>query len=142
MAEVVRSARGVEDALRIRAGSKTTWRPLLICNQVLPQKLRETLDALLRRRDRKSIGGPEGRLGRTLERYDEHDCWPRIGRPQQIRDAWILSHVIIVRTPAEDQVPGGWKVGFQSRQRSAYLGHGQPELRVPATGDDVDDLVS
>src|SRR5215472_6795510 len=70
MAEVIRSGGGVEDALRIRADSNTTWRPLLIRGQVVPQKLRQTLDVLLRRRDIKSIGNPEDRLVRSLERYD------------------------------------------------------------------------
>jgi len=142
MAEVIRSGGGVEEALRIRADSNTTWRPLLIRGQVVPQKLRQTLDALLRRRDRKSIGNPEDRLGRSLERYDEHDCWSRSGRPQQIRDARILSHVIVACAPAEHQVPSGWKGRLQSRQRTAYFRYGQPELRMPAAGDDVDDLVT
>jgi hypothetical protein len=142
MPEVIRSGGGVEDALRVRADSNTTWRPLLIRGQVVPQKLRQTLDALLRRRDRKSIGNPEDRLGRSLERYDEHDCWSRSGRPQQIRDARILSHVIVACAPAEHQVPSGWKGRLQSRQRTAYLRHGQPELRMPAAGDDVDDFVT
>ena len=142
MAEVIRSGGGVEDALRIRADSNTTWRPLLIRGQVVPQKLRQTSDALLRRRDRKSIGNPEDRLGRSLERYDEHDCWSRSGRPQQIRDARILSHVIVACAPAEHQVPSGWKGRLQSRQGTAYFRYGQPELRMPAAGDDVDDLVT
>ena len=55
----------------------------------------------------------------------------------------ILSPALTVaRAPAERQVPGTRKLTLQGGQRTAYLGHGQPELRVPAARDDVDDRTS
>ena len=39
MTEVVGSGRGVEDALRKRAGFNRAWRPLLVCGQIVAQKL-------------------------------------------------------------------------------------------------------
>src|SRR5215469_17563720 len=66
MTEVVGSGRGMEDALRKGAGRNTAWKFFLIDGQIVPQKLRQTSDALLRHRNRKSIGSTEERFGRSL----------------------------------------------------------------------------
>jgi len=47
MAEIVPPGGGIEDTLRIRAGSNTAWRPFLIHGQIVPQKQEEMVDALL-----------------------------------------------------------------------------------------------
>ena len=76
MTETVRSCGGVEDTLRNGTGFNRAWRPLLVGSQIVPQILRETLDALLRRTDRKTIGSPEGRLRRNLERMTSITAGP------------------------------------------------------------------
>ena len=142
MAEIVRSSRGIEDALGIGAGTNAARRSFLVCRQIIPQKLRKTFDAIPRDVDKKNVGSTEKHCGRDLQWNNEHDRRSRNDRPQNVPDVSASSHVVIARAPAEHQVPCVRKLRLQTRQRTPYLRQGQPEFRVPAAEDDTDDLVS
>src|SRR6266446_2334172 len=54
MTENVRSGRGIEDALGVETGANATGRRFLVHGQMVPQKLRETLDTIPRHVDNKN----------------------------------------------------------------------------------------
>src|SRR6516162_185674 len=100
----------IEDALGIGTEADAARRPLLVHSQIVPQKLCEPLDALPWRREYKNVGSTKKGFRRNLERNDQHHRRPRSGRPQEIADARILGHVVVARSPPENQVAGARKV--------------------------------
>src|SRR5439155_16742538 len=123
-------------------GCDAAWRPFLLDGGIVPQELRQTLDALQRRMDNKDIGSTEKRFGRHLEWNEKRDCRSRSDRPQNLPDARVSSHVVIARAPAEDKVTGARKLRLQRGQRAGHLPRWQADFRVPAAPDDINDLGS
>src|SRR6516164_10710969 len=102
MIETVCPGGGIKDALRVGTGADPPRRPILVHGQIIPQKIRETLDSSLWRRESKHIGSTEKRLRRNLDRNDEHERRTGSERSQQVADARILGHVIVMRPPTEN----------------------------------------
>jgi UvrD-like helicase C-terminal domain len=67
MTEIVRSRRGIEDALRKGACANATWGPFFVHRQIVPQMLRETYEAIGRHVYDDNIGTAEKHFGRHLE---------------------------------------------------------------------------
>jgi hypothetical protein len=124
VAEIVRSSRGIEDALGIGAGTNVAGRRFIVRGQIVPQKLRQTLDAIPRHVDKNSVGSTEKGFRRDLEWNDKHDCRSRGERSQNVPYTGISSHVVIARAPAEDKVTCARKLRLQSGRRTTYLRHG------------------
>ena len=91
-------------------------------------------------RQSKDIRSTEKCFRRNFERNDEHDRWTRNNRPQKIADAKVLCHVIVARTPAEDQIARTRKLGAQGFDCTVQCGHRQGHFRMPPPGDDVNRL--
>lgn len=118
--KIIRSTGSVEDALGIGTRTNAVGRPFLVCDQIAPQKLRETFDPTPRHVDNKSVGNPENRFRRHFERNDEHDRRSRSERSQNVPHAGISSHVIVAGAPAEHEVPCARKLWLQSGQWTTY----------------------